>query len=213
MIAGALRDARLQPDQIAFVASAGASTEALVAGHEYALNVLRAGRFYWTGKADGEGDTFLRCADRNPNRAGLVHSFGEQIIERGADRLLADLKSGGIRALFMMSSAVPFGVDRLDELAAEARKLEIFILATAHAGSLASAATVTLPTTKHSEQTGTWVNIDGVAQTVEAAYAAPGVAIPDWEVYLRLAAGADATWPLDSVDAIHARIFTDEAAE
>ena len=198
------------PARVAFVTSARASNEALLAGKAFAETVLGGASVYWSGCADGEGDALLIRADKNPNRAGIAAVFGEGV--KGADALLSDLEGGKIDVLYMMGAEVPFGEDAAGRFAAAAKKAQLFVLQASHRRGLAEAATATLPTCTHAEQEGTYINEDGIVQPAFAAYAPTHDALPDWAVLVRVARGADLPLPFDDFAGLQAELYDREAA-
>jgi len=124
----------------------------------------------------GEGDDFLRTADKTPNRTGLA-KLGL------ATGNLTDEKCKG---LFLM------GGDVSEETAAKA---EFLVVATPTLTELAKRAHVVLPSAHPAEQFGSYVNFQGYAQKTERAVAAPGQALPAYEIISRIAKELDVTLP------------------
>ena len=201
--------------RVGFVASAQATTEGLFAGRAYAEKVLGAGRMYWSGKADGDSDELLVRADKNPNRAGVEAVFGDDFLEDDAHRLLEDLEAGKLKVLFMMGAELPFGEGDTKRFVAAVKKLDTFVLQSAHRGVLADVADVLLPAASHAEEFGTFVNEDGIVQPIDAAFEPPGDALPNWAIFRRLALGAKTRLGFDDLDAIQRELFSEleEAAE
>lgn len=207
-----LAEQDLQSDGVAFVASAQASCEGLLAGREFARQVLHADRTYWSGKADGDADAFLIRADKNPNRAGVGTVFGPEILTHDAHRLLRDLESGAIRVLYMMGSELPFSTDEKARFLEAVGKLDLFVLQAAHRGGLDERAHVVLPAASHAEQDGTFINEDGLMQPFWAAYSARQQTLPDWEIFVRVARGADTRLAFSEFDALHSALLEDMGA-
>jgi NADH-quinone oxidoreductase subunit G len=185
---------RLGADALGFVFSPQASCEDLFAASQFCSQVLGSTdstgstRNYMGGKAYGTGDDFLIHADKNPNRNGALLMF-----ERGSrpapfTKLLADLESGTIQALYMMGSDIPLLGEQRARFLAAVEGLELFILQASRGGELSAHAKVILPVCTHAESEGTFVNCDGVAQHFDRAFAPKRSSAQEgWRVFCRLA--------------------------
>lgn len=200
-------------EQIAFVASAQASTEALTAAHDYATEVLGAGQLFWAGKADGEADDFLISADKNPNRRGVQATFGDSVLARDAHALLDAMEAGSIRLLVLMGDALPFDNDARKRFDAALEKVDKLVLIAAHGTALAKSAWAVLPAATHAEEEGSFINEDGIPQNYAQAFAAPAQALPAWNIFVRLARGASQELPANSLAALQQAIDAKAAAE
>ncbi len=199
--------------RVAFVASAGASTEGLYAAREYASRVLGDVTTYWSGRPDGDADEFLIRADKNPNRRGVLEVFGDDIAARDARALLAAVEGGQVDVLYMMGSDLALDASEHTRLLASLSKVSLFVLQAPHGSMLAQHAHVVLPSATHAEQDGTWINEDGAVQEAWKAFDAPGQCLPDWQIFVRMARGADVDLGLTDVDAIRAALYSAHAAE
>ncbi|HEU4729060.1 MAG TPA: 2Fe-2S iron-sulfur cluster-binding protein [Kofleriaceae bacterium] len=123
-------------------------------------------------RADGR----LRVADVNPNRRGV------QLIAEALGLALAPVGElpPSIRTVVMLGSELP-GID-----AARLRELDVIAIAT-HEHAPVASAKVALPAAAWAEAAGTVTNVNGLVQRMHAAFAAPGQALPAWEVIVRLA--------------------------
>jgi NADH-quinone oxidoreductase subunit G len=211
-VAGLLAKSAVGP-RTAFVVSARASTESLLAAREFAATTLGGATVYWAGRPDGESDEFLIQSDRNPNRAGLAHVFGEGVLARDASSLLAELERGNVDAVYMMGSALPLDTEARNRFVDLASKTGLFVLQAAHKSDLANAAHVFLPAATHAEQDSTFVNADGIAQPAYRAYPPAGNALPHWEIFFRLARASDNALPWSDFASLQDALFEAEAAE
>ncbi|TVR03228.1 MAG: ferredoxin [Deltaproteobacteria bacterium] len=197
---------------VAFVASAQSSCEGLMAGREFVRTMLDDAPVFWTGRPDGDGDAFLIRADKNPNRAGLAGIFGVEVLAQDAHRLLQELERGAIRVLYMMDSTLPFTSDEMKRFRAAVEKLELFVLQAPRRGGLDDLADVLLPSTTHAEQDGSFVNEDGLLQSFWAAYRPRTQALADWEVFVRLARGADRELSFSDFESLHGALHAEQGA-
>jgi len=205
--------AEYSSEQIAFVASAQASTESLLAAQAWSSDVLSAGQTFWSGRADGEADNFLISADKNPNRNGVRVAFGDDVLAQDAQALLAAMEKGGIRLLVLMGDDLPFDADERKRFDAALAKVERFVLISAHGNALAKAAWAVLPTSTHAEEEGSFINEDGIIQDYQEAFAPLEQALPAWNIFVRLARGAGRELPANTLAALQQAIDAKAAAE
>jgi NADH-quinone oxidoreductase subunit G len=134
-------------------------------------------------------DDKLRDADVNPNTAGVkaILARGEHRGE-GAAVLEADLLSGDIKALIVLGNDLALTEEGLDA----ARDLETLVVIADREVGVAKLATVALPSAAWAETSGTVTNRNGLVQQRHAAFAAPGQALPAWEIVTKLAQACDA---------------------
>jgi len=138
-------------------------------------------KVYVTGRASGQGDSILRDADKNANRAGA------QLVTNGAAvgnaaALKTDIESGAVVQVLALGSQVETA-----ELAQLLTKLSSLVVLCSHEGPLASAARVMLPASTWAEATGTFVNRGGLAQISEKAITPRGDSQPAWKLAMLLA--------------------------
>jgi NADH dehydrogenase/NADH:ubiquinone oxidoreductase subunit G len=162
------------------------------AGH-----VFVAGKPPVPARADGK----LRVADVNPNMAG-VKAIAEALgLTVKPSFELDQAPPANLRALVVLGDVLP-GLD-----AGKLKELEVISIA-AHERGPVPHARVALPAAAWAEVAGTITNAGGHVQRMHAAFAAPGQAIPAWEVVVRLAhaTGVKLAWT-------HAReVFKDMTA-
>ena len=206
-VAGLLKN--VDSSAMAFVVSAQASTESLLAAKTFIDQCLPGASVYWTGEPDGDSDDLLVRSDKNPNRAGVFAIFGEV---PSVTVLAGRLGSGGVSGVYMMGTSTPMDESADRAFAAAAASTGLFILQSAHAGSLHDAAHVTLPSATHAEQEGTYINEDGIVQPAYAAFAPTGQALPDWAVFVRLSRASGVKPSFDSLEALQSHLFDRDAA-
>jgi NADH-quinone oxidoreductase subunit G len=162
----------------------------------------RVAGFRWS-PPNASHDEFLVDADKNPNSAGLK-ALGLDPDQVGS--LLADIKSGKIRALALWRTDFP---RELDAALLEAiEKLEFVAVFDTHYRGTAELADVLLPIGSFAETDGTLVNRAGRVQRLREAFAPPSGARAGWRVLAKLIArSGGAPEPADA-----AAVFTDLAA-
>ena len=195
--ANALRD--VPPGKLAVVLSAQHSTEDNLALAELA-KALGAER-YLTALGGWEGDTILRSADNNPNRAGAIIAAGGALSATVQD-LLEDVLAGEITAVLALGFA---SAETLDVLAPIA-KLDAVVSLTSHIGALPAAASVVVPVASVPETHGSFVNGKGVAQSFRRAVPAPAGVEPAWQTVLALATRLGVTLPFASLKDVRAQL-------
>lgn len=205
--------ANYNSEQIAFVASAQASTESLIAAQAWSSEALGAGRTFWSGKADGEGDAFLVSTDKNPNRNGLRFAFGNEVLKNDAQALLTAMEQGSIRLLVLMGDDLPFNIEDRKRFDAALGRVEKFVLIAPRGNALAKAAWAVLPAATHAEEEGSFINEDGLIQTYTQAFAPIEQALPAWNIFVRLARSAGHELPANSLAALQQAIDAKAAAE
>ena len=201
------------PESTLLVASALLSTESLVAARLYNDEVLHAGEVFWTGRADGEADNFLRLADQNPNRAGVALAFGEDVLANDAEALLQRLERGDVKNIILLDGQTPFKDEANARLRDALQSVERVVLISAHQRGLAANAWATLPAATLAEHEGTFINEDGFLQSFEKALPSAHGALPAWEIFVRLARAAGRELSSSSFEALQQRTEASAAAE
>lgn len=200
-------------DQMAVMVSAQASTESLIGAQRWATDVLGTSHVYWAGRPDGDSDDFLVSADKNPNRNGVRFVFGNESMSQDAHALLKHLQSQDVRLLVLMWHAFPFNADEQKAFQEALKKIETVILISPHGNSLAKSAWAVLPAATHAEESGTFINEDGFMQTYNQGFSPIEQAIPAWEIFVRLAHGADKDLTTVNLDDFRQAIDEKMAAE
>ncbi len=173
--------------QVAFAASPVASNEDLLAGLAFARDVLKATAVYVTGRPAGEGDDFLITADKNPNRKGLewiAKGLGLEL--KSFAQLTAALDGGQVKALFALGADVP---EADEAFAARVEQLELFVVTATNESAVTAKAHVTLATSTHVEDEGTFTQQGGITQRFRRAYPPRGDSQPHWKWAVDLAKG------------------------
>ena len=197
---------------IAFVLSPQASCEDLYAAKVFCEQNLATEVVYWGGKPAGDSDNFLIKSDKNPNTRGVEAVWQDAVIEPFA-ALLADIKSGDVNVLYMMGHHVPVDEETTAEFLEAVEGVELFVLQSLAGSALAESANIVLPAASHAEKDGTFVNEDGVAQTFEQAFAAHGSALPDWQIFARIAKAMGKPFDFTSLSQIREKMFERPAPE
>ncbi len=142
------------------------TTEGVTAFVELAERVLQVDTYAILGRPDGEGDQFLRVADRNPNRAGAELVLeGYSIFDEGAQLLKKGINKEAVKTLLMVGTDYP----NPDEAWMKClEKVEIVAFATGW-DETARAADLVLPLASYAEQDGTFVNQQGRMQRINRA--------------------------------------------
>ncbi len=146
--------------RIAVVFSACATNEANAALADLADH-LHAQRFYYARK-DGEGDTLLRSADKNPNRAGAQALWGNA---RDHDKLALELGGGAFDAVVILDAELPLSPVVRQALG----NLDSICLADRHTQTSA-ACKIVLPSASWAEMLGTFVNRQGKLRVLGRAW-------------------------------------------
>ena len=94
-----------------------------------------------------------------------------------------------------------------------AEKLEMFVIQSSTAGDFSEVAHAVIPAATHAEQTGTYINVDGVVQSAYKAFEPAGQALPDWAALAKIAAAMNTPLSFDDVADIRSELFEREAAE
>ena len=199
--------------KVAMLTSPQLSCESLLAAREFAAGPLGGATVYVGGKPNGSSDAFLICADKNPNRAGVVQVFGTAQLANTAYKLLEEMEQGRVKVLYMMRGELPFDGEGRSRFLSALAKVDLVVFQAPHGLDLAERAHIFLPSATHAEQDGTFVNETGYAQAAYAAVPPQGQALADWDVLSRIARAAGKPLSFDSFDALHATLAATIAAE
>ncbi len=173
-------------DGVGVVFSPQATCEDLFMARRFALEALGTNNHYVGGKPGGQGDDFLITPDKDPNRNGLLVMFPRRSRPAPFEQLIEDMRSGKIRVLYMMGSEIPVEGQLREDFLAEVAKLDLFVLQASRGGELADTARIILPACTHAEKDGTFINVDGIAQSVTKAFEPHGRSRADWQIFMRL---------------------------
>lgn len=197
---------------LAFVVSAGTSTESMYAVKDLAATTFAGARVYTTGRPEGVADDFLRKADRNPNTGGLREVFGEDVLLSDVRALAKDVASGAVSGVWFVGTELPFDDDA--ESAAwhqTIAALRLVIAQSAWTSALSNAAHVRLPAATHMEQDGTFINTEGLVQPFYRAFASAGAGLPDWEILGRVARAAGTRTAWNGLDDLQQALYESAA--
>ncbi|HEV8323825.1 MAG TPA: molybdopterin-dependent oxidoreductase [Myxococcota bacterium] len=152
---------------------------------------IAAPRVYVGGKPDGEADTLLRVADKNPNRRGVaaaVRAAAPGVEPGTAEALLADVARGAVRAVLVLGDDLGgAGAAMADQTLFEALEdLDLVVVLGTNERAWHAAAHVVLPLAAWAECDGTFVNGDGREQRVAAARRPQGQARQGWDALCKL---------------------------
>ncbi|MEF2072432.1 NADH-quinone oxidoreductase subunit NuoG [Consotaella aegiceratis] len=109
---------------------------------------------------------------------------------------VAEMATGGVDVLFNLGG---------DEIDVAAGPFVVYI--GTHGDRGAHRADVILPAAAYTEKSGTWVNLEGRAQTGSRAAFPPGEAREDWAIFRALSAVLGKTLPFDSLAQLRAEIY------
>jgi NADH-quinone oxidoreductase subunit G len=170
--AGALLNPCLsRPGSLAVALSLHASNEEALGIIHWAQSMGAHRTLFTLGYPDGEADTLLRHADKNPNRAGIArvaHKAGVTLGDQAA--LAAAVAKGEIEALVVLGSEA----DGLQEIAELGAKLRAVIQVSFAKTPLTDVAHVTLPSLSWVENDGTWLSGEQRLQLLTPAFAPVG---------------------------------------
>jgi NADH-quinone oxidoreductase subunit G len=161
--------------------------------------VLGASRSYLTALSGWEGDTILRHADNNPNRAGAELVAGGVLSP--LSNLVPDVESGLIDTILALGADSAQDAAQLSVLG----RVKLVSFAT-HDGPLPSLAEVVVPVAVHVETHGTFVNAKGIAQQFKRAVFPPDGVRPAWEAIAALATAIGKDLSLKSLSEVRAAL-------
>ncbi len=146
-----------------------------------------AERLYLAVRAPWKGDSILRHADANPNRAGAQAVAGGELA--GLEKLAADIEAGEVEAVLSLGSVTSLSeaeLAPLAHLAGEGVGTAAHVNLTSNAGPLTSTASIVVPVATIAEMSGTFVNAKGIAQRFSRAIRAPGGIASAWETLVEI---------------------------
>jgi len=187
---------KAEAGKLAVVLSAQHSSEDNFVLAQLAAEHLGADRFYLTAKPDWRADDILRSGDQNPNRNGakaVSPSAPEPM-----SRLVEAVEAGEVTTIVSLGPATELTEAELapiQNLASQGPGSAGHVNLTANAGALTSAASVVIPVASVAEASGTFVNVDGIAQQFKKAVQAPGGIQPAWHTLVEI--GKMLGWDID----------------
>jgi len=153
-------------------------------------------------------DDFLVTADKNPNARGAeILGFSGS----GTEELLRACAAGQVRFLYLCHHDLTRAFDA-GWVADALGKLDCLVFHGSFDHASAALADVQLPSAVYAEKTGTFTNVQGRVQRIQAAIPPMGQALPDLDIISRLAAALGAP-PLEgSASQVFREIGTQVAA-
>jgi NADH-quinone oxidoreductase subunit G len=183
--------------------SAQITTEGATGFVELAEQILQVDTYAITGLPDWRGDELLRCADQNPNRAGLELVLeAYSIFDEGPEGLLKAVQGGTVRTLLMLGSDHPA---QGEEWSAALAKINL-IAVSSNWDASSRAAKLVLPLATYAEQDGTFVNVQGRMQRIHRALQPIKGRKPAVEMaaFIASALGSGSSWQITSwISAFH----------
>lgn len=172
-ISGVLKKA--PPGSVALIASARQTNEELFLLKKFAT---RLGAITDSVPREGEGDTLLVHADKNPNSTG-ARLVGLCYTEMGINlpRIADGIEQGTIKTLIVFGEDVTrhgIGPDLLS-------KLDTLLVSDILPSETTKRAHYLLPGCAHAEKRGSFTNVKGRVQRFLKAVEPPGDARPEWE--------------------------------
>jgi predicted molibdopterin-dependent oxidoreductase YjgC len=128
-------------------------------------------------------DDFLITADKNPNTRGaeLLATEGG-----GSDALLRGCAEGRIHFLYICHHDLTTGFDA-ERVRAALGKVDFVVFQGSWAQPTSAMAHVQLPDAAYAEKSGTFTNIQGRVQRINAAVPPLGLSLPGIEIFARIA--------------------------
>jgi NADH-quinone oxidoreductase subunit G len=145
----------------------------------------------------GYSDDFLITADKNPNTRGAdLLGFAGQ----GINQLMNACAAGDIHFLYICHQNLSLGLDD-NQIGAALGKVGAIVYQGSWEQSTAALASLQLPAAVYAEKTGTFTNVHGRVQIINAAVPPLGKSLPDLDIFSQLAVKLDlsvgATSPSD----------------
>lgn len=159
------------------ISAQGTNEDAHVAAK--AAELLGVKRIYIGGRPAGESDDFLRHADKNPNRKGVLSSSPSAA---SVDALLADLKAAKLGGLLVIGHDLD---GKETEIAAALGGIPVVGLVERES-DWTMKARVLLPIATWAEVDGHFTNHEGKVQPIQASIRANGESEPTWRALSRL---------------------------
>ncbi|MES2477265.1 MAG: molybdopterin-dependent oxidoreductase [Verrucomicrobiota bacterium] len=177
-IAGAAARIRaVSPEQVAVIASGRMTNEELFLGRSLAEEI--GTRHLSLVPREGEADTLLVAADRNPNSTGAKLILGTDTPYSGLSVIRDGVRDGAIKVLIVL------GEDLITDAAFTADdlgKLDFLLQTSILANPTADRAHLVLPSAAFAEKRGSMVNLSGRLQRLNRAVEPPTLAHDDWEI-------------------------------
>lgn len=170
-------------DEIAIVSSARMTNEELILLEEL-RSTLGVKNFSLVAR-DGEADSLLIAADRNPNTTGAKLVLKQDDPYQSLSAIRSGVQSGKIKALLAFSEDL---ITDAGFTAEDLNKLDFFVQSALLANPSAAHADLVLPGAAFAEKRGSMVNLSGRLQRLNRAIEPPVNARDDWEMLRDLVA-------------------------
>lgn len=162
----------VEPAEVALVLSAGSSVEENRAFAEFFRDIIKTPNIFMSGLATDEkfADRLLRDADRNPNTRGVLTITDKRIDNASKFRIFFILDGLSDREIMSVVSSRPKGV----------------VLISSNFDPHQQYPDVVLPKATFAEQSGTFINKDGIEQRFEKAMEPLGGSLAGLEIAAEL---------------------------
>jgi NADH-quinone oxidoreductase subunit G len=164
--------------QVGIAISAQASTEEAYIAGLIARDFIGTKAIVVTGRPAGEADNFLRRADKNPNRAGVLavlKTLGLSAIT--PEDFVKKIGTGELKAALLVGADLPS-----DTFAGAVSQLDTVVALASSDTATVQKANVALPVGTAVETHGTFVNEFGRLQKFRQAYRPRGMGREGWQV-------------------------------
>jgi NADH dehydrogenase/NADH:ubiquinone oxidoreductase subunit G len=189
-------------EAVAFVLSAGHSTEDNWMLSEIATTLFGSRALYAGGAPAGYEDTILIHRDKNSNTEGVKQLAPSA---KSLDVLANDIAEGRVTHVIALGSGAVADPKVLGQAS--------LVTIAAHKCALADAATVVLPATSWAEQSGTYTNAKGIRQVSEKALEPLGASRPAWRQLADVATALGYEVPAKTLKQIRTQLVGGPAPE
>ncbi|MDP2167171.1 MAG: NADH-quinone oxidoreductase subunit NuoG [Thermodesulfovibrionales bacterium] len=143
----------------------------------------------------GEGPETLQIPAEFSNTYGLYKMDVRPDTGFEADKGVVEMlyKPGGLKAVYIVGEDPVVNFPNASKITETLRALEFLVVQDIALTQTAGLAHVVLPASSWAEKDGTFINAEGLCQTIRKLVDAPGQAMPDWQIIrnLSLAMGKD----------------------
>ena len=170
-------------DKVDIVGSAFATNEDNYLLYKVFHDELGCNKFYvYNNEPQGEDvvykSGFTIYADKSPNQVGAKLILGEK------SDFWDEIKKGNIEVLYFLNGDIDLKLtDQQKELL---KKLDFLIVQDVAVNDLVKIANVVLPSTYFAEHSGSFVNVNGQVQKIQAAIKPPGNTLEGWKILVNL---------------------------
>jgi len=181
------------PGSAAVLASPQMTNEELFQLRRLFRDSLRVERILWhvPNREPVTSDDFLVTADKNPNAKG-AEVLG--LAETGIDELLEDCAAGRIHFLYLCRHDLTRTFEP-ERVKAALSRVDCIVFHGSYDHATAGLADIRLPSAVYAEKSGTWINLQGRVQRINAAIAPLGQSLPDLMIFEKLALALQVSLP------------------